>query len=65
MASYGRRGLSKLIISSVMQKVLSDSKIPVVVCRRTAADAPAQPNYACNPKESLWNTSVNRTTMAR
>jgi len=31
MASHGRRGLSKLIIGSVTQKVLSDSKIPVVV----------------------------------
>ena len=33
MASHGRRGLSKLIIGSVTQKVLMHSKIPVVVYR--------------------------------
>ncbi len=33
MASHGRRGLSKLIMGSVTQKVLSHSKIPVVVYR--------------------------------
>lgn len=33
MASHGRRGISKLIIGSVTQKVLSHSKIPVVVYR--------------------------------
>ena len=33
MASHGRRGLSKLIIGSVTQKVLTHSKIPVVVYR--------------------------------
>ncbi len=31
MASHGRRGLSKLIMGSVTQKVLAHSKIPVVV----------------------------------
>ena len=31
MASHGRRGLSKLILGSVTQKVLSHSRIPVVV----------------------------------
>ena len=31
MASHGRRGLSKLIMGSVTQKVLSHSRIPVVV----------------------------------
>lgn len=31
MASHGRRGLSKLVMGSVTQKVLSHSKIPVVV----------------------------------
>ena len=31
MASHGRRGLSKLIMGSVTQKVLSHSKMPVVV----------------------------------
>lgn len=33
MASHGRRGLSRLIMGSVTQKVLSHSKIPVVVYR--------------------------------
>ena len=33
MASHGRRGLSKLIMGSVTQKVLTHSKIPVLVYR--------------------------------
>ena len=33
MASHGRRGLSKLIMGSVTQKVLSHSRIPVMVSR--------------------------------
>ena len=33
MASHGRRGFSKLIMGSVTQKVLTHSKIPVVVFR--------------------------------
>jgi nucleotide-binding universal stress UspA family protein len=33
MASLGRRGLSKLIMGSVTQKVLAHSRIPVVVYR--------------------------------
>ena len=33
MASHGRRGLSKLIMGSVTQRVLTHSKIPVVVYR--------------------------------
>ena len=33
MASHGRRGLSKLMMGSVTQKVLAHSKIPVVVYR--------------------------------
>ncbi|MEQ1934493.1 MAG: universal stress protein [Fimbriimonadaceae bacterium] len=33
MASHGRRGLSRLIIGSVTQKVLTHSRIPVVVYR--------------------------------
>ena len=33
MASHGRRGLSKLMMGSVTQKVLTHSKIPVVVYR--------------------------------
>ena len=33
MASHGRRGLSKLIMGSVTQKVLMHSRIPVVVYR--------------------------------
>ena len=33
MASHGRRGLSALIMGSVTQKVLSHSRIPVVVYR--------------------------------
>ena len=33
MASHGRRGLSKLIMGSVTQQVLTHSKIPVVVYR--------------------------------
>ena len=33
MASHGRRGISRLIMGSVTQKVLSHSRIPVVVYR--------------------------------
>ena len=33
MASHGRRGLTKLIMGSVTQKVLTHAKIPVVVYR--------------------------------
>lgn len=33
MASHGRRGLSKLMMGSVTQKVLSHTRIPVVVYR--------------------------------
>jgi len=33
MASHGRRGLSKLMMGSVTHKVLTNSKIPVVVYR--------------------------------
>lgn len=33
MASHGRRGLSKLIMGSVTQRVLSHSRIPVLVYR--------------------------------
>ena len=33
MASHGRRGLSKLIMGSITQQVLTHSKIPVVVYR--------------------------------
>ena len=33
MASHGRRGLSKLSMGNVTQKVLTHSKIPVVVYR--------------------------------
>ena len=33
MASHGRRGISRLIMGSVPQKVLSHAKIPVVVHR--------------------------------
>lgn len=33
MASHGRRGLSQLIMGSVTQKVLSHSRIPVMVYR--------------------------------
>ncbi len=33
MASHGRRGLSKLIMGSVTQKVLTHTRIPVVVYR--------------------------------
>lgn len=33
MASHGRRGLSKLMMGSVTQKVLAQSKLPVVVYR--------------------------------
>ena len=33
MASHGRRGISRLIMGSVTQKVLSHCKIPVVVYR--------------------------------
>lgn len=33
MASHGRRGISRLLLGSETTKVLSLSKIPVVVCR--------------------------------
>jgi nucleotide-binding universal stress UspA family protein len=33
MASHGRRGLSKLLLGSETTKVLSQSSIPVLVCR--------------------------------
>ena len=33
MASHGRRGLEALLIGSETQKVLTHSKIPVLVCR--------------------------------
>ena len=33
MASHGRRGISKLVMGSVTQKVLTHSRIPVVVYR--------------------------------
>lgn len=33
MASHGRRGISRLLLGSETSKVLSHSKIPVVVCR--------------------------------
>ena len=33
MASHGRRGLSRLMMGSVTQKVLAHSRIPVVVYR--------------------------------
>ncbi len=33
MASHGRRGLSKLLMGSITQRVLANSKIPVVVYR--------------------------------
>ena len=33
MASHGRSGLAKLVMGSVTQKVLAQSKIPVVVYR--------------------------------
>jgi nucleotide-binding universal stress UspA family protein len=33
MASHGRRGLAGLLLGSETQKVLTHSKIPVLVCR--------------------------------
>lgn len=33
MASHGRRGISRLLLGSETSKVLSHSKVPVVVCR--------------------------------
>lgn len=33
MASHGRRGISALLLGSETQKVLTHSKIPVLVCR--------------------------------
>ena len=33
MASHGRRGLERLILGSETQKVLTHSKVPVLVCR--------------------------------
>ena len=34
MGSHGRRGLEKLVLGSVTQRVLSDSQIPVLVVRQ-------------------------------
>ena len=34
MGSHGRRGLEKLVLGSVTQRVLSDSLIPVLVVRQ-------------------------------
>jgi Universal stress protein UspA and related nucleotide-binding proteins len=33
MASHGRRGISALLLGSETMKVLTHSKIPVLVCR--------------------------------
>ena len=33
MGSHGRRGLERMLLGSVTQKVLAKSRIPVVVCR--------------------------------
>ena len=33
MASHGRKGVSALVLGSETQKVLTHSKIPVLVCR--------------------------------
>jgi nucleotide-binding universal stress UspA family protein len=33
MASHGRRGLDGILLGSETQKVLTHSKIPVLVCR--------------------------------
>ena len=50
MASHGRRGLSKLLMGSVTQEVLTRQHGQV---------------RADNPKETLWNTSMSRATVAR
>ena len=33
MGSHGRRGIEKLVLGSVAQKVLSDAHLPVLVVR--------------------------------
>jgi nucleotide-binding universal stress UspA family protein len=33
MASHGRTGLKRLLLGSITQKVLAQSRVPVVVCR--------------------------------
>ena len=33
MASHGRRGISRLLLGSVAQKVLASSRVPVMICR--------------------------------
>jgi hypothetical protein len=65
MASHGRRGLSKLIMGSVKQKVLSDSKNRWWCTAELRLTRRHSQITAYNPKEWLWNTSMNRTTMAR
>lgn len=53
MASHGRRGLSRLIIGSVTQKVLPQSMIPVVGYRRATADAVATEKCRSTTLKSL------------
>jgi nucleotide-binding universal stress UspA family protein len=33
MGSHGRRGLERLLLGSVAQRVLADSRVPVTICR--------------------------------
>jgi len=33
MASHGRRGVSAMVLGSATQKVLTHTKVPVLVCR--------------------------------
>jgi nucleotide-binding universal stress UspA family protein len=33
MGSHGRRGLERLLLGSVAQKVLAESRVPVLICR--------------------------------
>ena len=47
MASHGRRGLSGLLLGSETNKVLTHSKIPVIVCRLAAASATSGPAPSC------------------
>lgn len=41
MASHGRKGMQRILLGSNTQKVLSESKIPVMVYRPEVAPAPA------------------------
>lgn len=51
MASHGRKGMGALLLGSETQKVLTHSKIPVLVYRREAGTARLIPS-SCQTKEN-------------